>query len=332
MIQTLKYFAHNNVLSYQYRVQYRVLGLISLFKRQPLNKPKNYLRLLPYVLKELQSAFWIDASRFASGDYPIELQSDLLSVDRLSTFKDILEDYPKVLDRRKNKKYKVNSDYPDYFSRTFHFQTDGYTSEESAFLYDEQVETLFVGAANLMRRALISSMSKIFSLEESFSVYELACGTGTSSKMVTQTYKNAKIKSTDLSKEYIKHAKKFNYADNITYDVDDATKTKEKNEYDCVFQVFLMHELPLKERVMALEEQIRLVKSGGYGFILDSVQLGDKEKIDQALKDFPTIYHEPYFKSYISFSLEKWIKERDDIELLNIESLFFSKCLTFRKK
>ena len=48
---------------------------------------------------------------------------------------------------------------PEYFTQDFHYQTGGYLSEDSARLYDVQVETLFYGAA-AMRRAAIPSIAE----------------------------------------------------------------------------------------------------------------------------------------------------------------------------
>ena len=41
---------------------------------------------------------------------------------------------------------------PDYYRQNFHFQSDGWLSEHSAAIYDTQVEVLFTGAADVMRR------------------------------------------------------------------------------------------------------------------------------------------------------------------------------------
>jgi hypothetical protein len=35
--------------------------------------------------------------------------------------------------------------YPDYYRQTFHFQTDGWLSAQSAAVYETSTETLFVG-------------------------------------------------------------------------------------------------------------------------------------------------------------------------------------------
>jgi hypothetical protein len=48
---------------------------------------------------------------------------------------------------------------PDYFLQNFHYQTDGYLTEHSAKLYDTQVEVLFSGSANAMRRQCLVPLS-----------------------------------------------------------------------------------------------------------------------------------------------------------------------------
>src|SRR3546814_15744708 len=42
--------------------------------------------------------------------------------------------------------------YPRYYLQNFHFQSGGYLSGDSARLYDHQVEVLFTGGADAMRR------------------------------------------------------------------------------------------------------------------------------------------------------------------------------------
>ena len=49
---------------------------------------------------------------------------------------------------------------PSYYAQDFHFQTGGYLSEDSARLYDIQVETLFMGAAGPMRRAALRPIAE----------------------------------------------------------------------------------------------------------------------------------------------------------------------------
>ena len=49
--------------------------------------------------------------------------------------------------------------YPAYFLQNFHFQSDGWMSDKSAALYDYQVETLFLGSADAMRRNALPHMA-----------------------------------------------------------------------------------------------------------------------------------------------------------------------------
>src|SRR5438874_1989350 len=47
---------------------------------------------------------------------------------------------------------KTDQNLPQYYRQNFHYQTDGYLSADSARLYDFQVEALFSGTADAMRR------------------------------------------------------------------------------------------------------------------------------------------------------------------------------------
>ena len=49
---------------------------------------------------------------------------------------------------------------PDYYLQNFHYQTGGYLTEQSARLYDIQVETLFMGTASLMRRQVLQPIAE----------------------------------------------------------------------------------------------------------------------------------------------------------------------------
>ena len=49
---------------------------------------------------------------------------------------------------------------PDYYRQNFHFQSDGWLSEHSAAIYDTQVEVLFTGAADVMRRRALKPIAE----------------------------------------------------------------------------------------------------------------------------------------------------------------------------
>ena len=85
-------------------------------------------------------------------------QWEPLAVLKLAS--DTLEDQASVSKRRDAKagqelREKFAPDparYPAYYLQNFHYQTDGWLSADSARLYDFQVETLFLGSADTMRR------------------------------------------------------------------------------------------------------------------------------------------------------------------------------------
>ncbi len=94
--------------------------------------------------------------------------------------------------------------YPQYYRRNFHYQTDGYLSDTSANLYDLQVEILFNGFADAMRRRILKPLKKGLSKFEgrssdSLRVLDVACGTGRSLKLIRATLPKASLFGVDLS-------------------------------------------------------------------------------------------------------------------------------------
>ena len=63
-----------------------------------------------------------------------------------------MHDLPKKVDKKL---------YPDYYLQNFHHQTDGYLSDHSAGIYDIQVEILFNGSADAMRRRIIKPLKEV---------------------------------------------------------------------------------------------------------------------------------------------------------------------------
>ena len=50
--------------------------------------------------------------------------------------------------------------YPEYYLQNFHYQTDGWLSSRSARVYDYQVESLFLGTADAMRRQALPGIAE----------------------------------------------------------------------------------------------------------------------------------------------------------------------------
>ena len=120
--------------------------------------------LLTELSRSMDALIAIDWQHAEAGVYPTGLLFDALWLDWASRYPLVWLDMPAIWSRRSQRKVRdlppeVNpAAYPDYYLQNFHHQTDGYLSEHSANLYDLQVEILFNGTADPMRRRLLAPM------------------------------------------------------------------------------------------------------------------------------------------------------------------------------
>lgn len=290
-----------------------------IVKGTPLEAPpKGYLQKAIDEIRELTHE---DAERMRSGDYPLNVLATPKPSQHFKRLPKLYWDSVKISWRRRNKKSKEFdkeakqhlSDVPDYYQRNFHHQTNGYLSEESAELYDHQVEILFRGTANLMRRMILWGLrdhAQVQGQGEGMKILEIACGKGTTTEMLAKTFPKAKIVSLDLSSPYLTVAKK-NLAEypRLSFVQGDAAEMDFKDgTFDAVVSVFLFHELPEKERERVLAESFRVVKKGGYVGMVDSLQMDDTPELNFGLEIFPKEFHEPFFKNYANTSMEEKFK------------------------
>jgi SAM-dependent methyltransferase len=114
--------------------------------------------------------------------------------------------------RRNHNNYNNdNMNYPDYYVQNFHYQSDGYLSSASARRYDYQVESLFLGCADCMRRQLLPPLlqqiqSKTKMIEENndnnyndrYCHLDIASGTG---RFLTFLLDNLPLTTTTTTKD-----------------------------------------------------------------------------------------------------------------------------------
>lgn len=282
-----------------------------------------------------------DSDRIAKGIYPIEVLKPESPKDHWVRYPKILfDDYFRW---RRKQKYKAREftkeaqeflqEMPDYFRRNFHFQTDGYLSKESAELYEHQVEILFSGTADAMRRLIINLLKKYKLEGEGFSFLEVGAGTGRLTRFMSLSFPKAKITATDLSHAYLKKAQEnLKEFPRIDFMQTAGESLPFKNEsFDVAYSCFLFHELPLVVRRQVLRESHRVLKAGGVLGFVDSLQKHDKEVRTNLLELFPEEFHEPFFKNYSLNPMEDLLVE-EGFEILDSQSGFFSKAVLARKK
>lgn len=267
------------------------------------------LNLIARRLEDLLEQDWEDAE---AGVYPKAILFDNAWDDFFRYYPLIWLDTFAVWERVNNRNYQVFSPeidlsgYPKYYLQNFHHQTDGYLSDTSANLYDLQVELLFGGAADPMRRRIISPLKSALKSNQPNRVLDVACGTGRTLKMLMDSIPDTSLYGLDLSVAYLRKAKAF-----LRHSIDMPQLIQGNGEslpfrdnyFDAIVSVFLFHELPPQARQNVINECCRVMKPGGMLVICDSVQASDSPEFQVTMKNFPLSFHEPYFRNYVSDDL-----------------------------
>jgi len=229
--------------------------------------------------------------------------------DHIDRVRAMIADIPGTIARRTERKVDTSrmavgeSALPDYFLQDFHFQTGGYLSDDSARLYDVQVETLFRGSAFAMRRQALGPIADFVQGRDQREIrlLDVACGTGRFLREVRRTYPAMSLTGLDLSQPYLSEAERhldglrpvhWIAANAESIPLADASQ-------DIVTTIYLFHELPPDVRRTVISEMARVLKPGGLLVFIDSLQRGDRPGgWDGFLEGFPERFHEPYYRHY----------------------------------
>ncbi|MDP2333696.1 MAG: class I SAM-dependent methyltransferase [Reyranella sp.] len=199
---------------------------------------------------------------------------------------------------------------PHYYRQNFHFQSGGWLTDESAAIYDTQVEVLFTGAADAMRRRMLKPIAEWMAgrNQRALRGLDVGCGTGRLLAFLHDAWPGLKLTGIDLSAPYLEEARRLIGRTARVKLVEGAGEVLpfEDASLDLVVSSFLMHELPKKIRADVIAEMARVVKPGGLVVVLDSIQKGDHPPWDGLLDLFPHYFHEPYYADYVNGSLEAW--------------------------
>lgn len=261
-----------------------------------------------------------DSENIGNGVYPLEVLRPENPGAHWLRFGRILLDGVKISRRRDARKAhdltgeaeQYLEEVPDYYRRNFHYQTGGYLTRESAELYEHQVEILFAGGADAMRRLLIPLMKEKFSGDgDGLHFLEIAAGTGRLSRFVKLAYPKARVTVTDLSWPYLEIAReRLAGLNRVEFMQAAAEKLPFQDQtYNAVYSSFLFHELPEKIRHEVVREGMRVLKDDGVFGMVDSLQTNDAEQFNWALDQFPRDFHEPFFKNYVQHSVEGLFKK-----------------------
>ncbi|MEL6496750.1 MAG: class I SAM-dependent methyltransferase [Cyanobacteria bacterium J06623_7] len=309
-------------------------------RSQPLDPV--ILEKLQAKLKVLEEKDWQDARQ---GVYPSSLLFDNPWSDFFRYYPEVWLDIFKILPRVQKKEFQSfdaaidKAGYPEYYLQNFHYQTDGYLSDMSANLYDLQVEILFNGAADAMRRRILAPLKQGLQAfatvpAQQIKVLDVACGTGRTLRMLRGTLPKASLSGTDLSPAYLRKANQMLSA--ISGELPQLLQANaedlpyQDNYFHGLTSVFLFHELPAAARQNVINELYRVLQPGGVLVICDSMQAIDSPDFQPMMNNFPAIFHEPYYRHYTTDNLEERLTSAGFINL-KVENYFVSKYWTAYK-
>ena len=242
---------------------------------------------------------------------------------------------PNTWDRRRKQNFKdlpktIDKDnYPQYYLRNFHHQTDGYLSDFSASIYDLQVEILFNGSADAMRRRILKPLKEGLNnfnnrKKDSLKILDVATGSGRTLKQLRGTFPKEKLMGLDLSGSYLKEASR--YISDLDGDLIELIKGNaeeipfDDNSLQGISCVYLFHELPRTVREKVLQEFFRVLEPGGILVLADSIQVSDSPDFTQIMENFHKSFHEPFYYDYIQEDINNKMGE---IGFHNIKSNSF---------
>jgi ubiquinone/menaquinone biosynthesis C-methylase UbiE len=282
-----------------------------------------------------------DLANVEAGIYPLPTDHDGSLLTMLNRSRLFFRDLPDVDERRKRNatrevlNAKTRGRRPNYYLQNFHFQSGGWLTEESADRYDTQVEVLFKGTANAMRRQALPPLAEAFAGHDQrrLQLIDIGCGTGRFLDSVKQVWPRLPTLGLDLSEAYIRHARRHLKRwsrTNLVVANAEAIPAPD-NSCDAVTSIFMLHELPPKVRRTVIGEAARVLKPGGRLILMDSLQRGDVPEYDGMLERFPQYYHEPYYQSYVSENFSA-VARRCGLVPRDVTKAFVSKVMVFDKK
>ncbi len=298
--------------------------------------PNSLLIELRRAMQTLENIDWLEAEQ---GIYPKAQLFESPWLDWAGRYPLIWLDLPSTWERRKaNKVHDLPNEidknlYPDYYLQNFHHQTDGYLSDHSAGLYDLQVEILFSGTADAMRRRVLAPLKKTLKKfssrnETSLKVLDIGTGTGRTLQQIRRSNPNIELIGIDLSLSYLRQANK-----SLNNQKGSLTQLLRANAEELPFAsesiqaitcVYLLHELPKHARTNVLKECWRVLEPGGALIIADSIQLVDSPNFKIVMDNFQRIFHEPYYRDYINDDINLKLEDSGFISINN-DSYFMTK-------
>jgi ubiquinone/menaquinone biosynthesis C-methylase UbiE len=293
-----------------------------------------------HIYADMAKLFLQDLANVEAGIYPIPVDNDGSVLALIHRSRLFFDDLPSVHRRRKRRAHNevlnetTRGKRPRYYLQNFHYQSGGWLTEQSAELYDTQVEILFNGSANAIRRQALPQLHEAFAGRDQrkLKVVDIGCGTGRFIDALKQVWPKLPVLGIDMSEAYLDCAREYlRRWSRVNLSVAKAERLPLPDEsQDALTSIFLMHELPPKVRRAVVRECARVLRPGGRLVLVDSLQRGDRPDYDGLLELFPQSYHEPYYLSYLNEDFSALAAEHGLAHVRDVNA-FISKVMVFDK-
>lgn len=303
--------------------------------------PPEMISALRTSMDALVELDWKEAQE---GLYSTSLLFDAPWLDWVTRYPLVWLDLPAIWQRRSRRDVRdlpndINPQaYPDYYLQNFHHQTDGYLSDRSAELYDLQVEILFNGTADAMRRRVIAPLLEGLRSQAPQAAHprilDVATGTGRTLRQLRGALPDAQLVGLDLSTAYLRQANRW--LSELPGELPQLVQGNGEdlpfadNTMQAVTCVFLLHELPGEARQKVINEAWRVMEPGGVLVLADSVQLKDSPEFSPAMENFRRVFHEPYYRDYITDDINERLGNAG-FEQISALSYFMTRVWSCRK-
>lgn len=336
--QKLTYMAAQTARVAFYGAHYLVARLVARDAFTAIDVERYRFPSLGATLKGMRLLFEKDLANAEAGLYPLPVDiAQEIRHARMSL--NYLTDIPRVAARRRrnggHELVDAPENLPNYYRQNFHYQTDGYLSEDSARLYDFQVEALFGGTADAMRRRAFVPIARFIGTREPKRTVLLDVGAGTGGFLafVKRAAPDLKLIALDLSKPYLARAKKrlSDWSD-VKFVAAPAERMPLRGKsVDAAISIYLFHELPPQIRAGVAREIARILKPGGIFVLAETIQYGDLPDCDGLIATFPDLLHEPYYDSFARTDLAALFAPAE-LDLVETDIAYLTKVSVFRKR
>jgi ubiquinone/menaquinone biosynthesis C-methylase UbiE len=333
--QALTYAAAQTARVAFYGAHYLAARILSRDTFAEIEKPAHPIPSLAATARAMRALFAQDWKNVEAGLYPmpVDLVDEMRHARKSTRY---LADIPRVVRRQKqhgHDEVKARAKgKPRYYQQNFHYQTDGYLSDDSARLYEFQVEALFAGTADAMRRRAYLPIAKFLEGRKNATLLDIGAGTGRFLSFVKSVQPEMKTVALDLSGPYLARGRRaLRDFDGVEFIEAPAEKMPLKAaSVDVAVSIYLFHELPPKVRGAVAKEVARVLKPGGIFVLADSIQYGDAPEFDGLIDVFPELLHEPYYSSYAKTDFGKLFGAAG-LKQAEVDIAYLTKVIMFQK-